>query len=164
LSGGIRVSDYNITTNLGKDAAASFLPFPFEFTSRLGQIMRFDKIENEDTIVFNNPYVQGDQFPFGLTIPESPWDIKHTIFVAQPYLLAPVKLISVSRTAYVRNEDKFKDQDIGLLDVFCATRHIDFENRKFISLSKHEHAGSSQGMCKQLKIQSMPCRMYRALK
>jgi hypothetical protein len=74
------------------------------------------------------------------------------------------QLSSVSRTAYVRHEDKFTDQDIGLLDVFCATRRIDFENRKVISLPKHEHANSSQGMYKELKIQSMRCRMYRTLK
>jgi hypothetical protein len=102
--------------------------------------------------------------PFGLTITESLWDIKNTIFVAQTCLLTPVKLSSVSRTAYVRHENKFTDQDIGLLDVFCATRRIDFENRKFISLLKHEHASSSQGMYKELKIQSIPCRMYRTLK
>jgi hypothetical protein len=82
LSGGTRVMDYNITTNVGNDAAALFLPFPFGFTSRLGQIMRFDEFENEDTIVYINLYVQGDQLPFGLTVPESPWDIKNTIFVA----------------------------------------------------------------------------------
>jgi hypothetical protein len=104
--------------------------------------MRFYEIKNEDTIVFINLYVQGDQLPFGLTIPESPWDNTNTIFVAQTCLLTPVKLSSDSRTAYVRHEDKFTDQDIGLLDVFFATRRIDFENRKFISLPKHEHASS----------------------
>jgi hypothetical protein len=75
LSGGIRVTDYNITTNFGKDAAVSVLPFPIEFTSRLGKIMSFNKIES--TMVFINLYVQGDQLPFDLTMPDLPWDIKN---------------------------------------------------------------------------------------
>ena len=73
LVDGIRFTESNIITN--NFGSASVLPFPFEFTARLGQIMSYSEIDN---LLFMNPYVQGNQLPFGLKMPESPWDIQNT--------------------------------------------------------------------------------------
>jgi hypothetical protein len=163
----IALHNSNIS-NFGECIAATVLR-PFRFNVLYGQILDFEAKSGGGGIYCKvNIYAQGNNLPFGLKMPETPFKIKDESFLCQTGFMVSLKLTDVLRTAYVRHESKFSDQDIGLLDVFMVSRRLDMFSNILIIMPRKEHASSSEAVLKNSDdishFTSRPAEQYRALK
>jgi hypothetical protein len=166
LTENIVLHNSNIS-NFGECTAATVLK-PFRFNVLYGQNLDFEDNSGGGGIYCKvNLYDQGNNLPFGLKVPETPFKIKDESFVCQTGFMVSLKLTDVLRTVYIRHESSFSDQDIGLLDVFMVSRRLDMSSNMII-MPRKEHASSSEAVLKNSDDIShftiRPAEQYRALK